>query len=163
MKMKREILQVSKQKLPADALARLAEELGVDAQKLHAYLFSDENDPGKQDIGKIIHHLLEKNRALQADLAEKPGEKPFQVEEPSAVYVASKKEKPEFHMMNTLFFKIEASKKAMLENDAQSLNISVEELINRVLHDYLDEKEQKFQEARAYVRGRYKELYKRLA
>jgi hypothetical protein len=161
--MKREILQMSKQKLPVDALARLAEDLGLDAQKLHAYLFSDENGSEKQDINAIIHYLLEKNRALQERLAEKPGEKPLQVEEQEVAYISSKKEKPELDMMNTLFFKIEAGKKALLENDAQSLNISVEELINRVLHDYLDEKEQKFQEARAYVRGRYKELYKRLA
>jgi hypothetical protein len=99
MKMKREILQMSKQKLSADALARLAEDLGLDAQKLHAYLFSDENGSEKQDINAIIHYLLEKNRALQERLAEKSDEKQLQVEEPEAAYISSKKEKPERNLL----------------------------------------------------------------
>ncbi len=65
--------------------------------------------------------------------------------------------------MSSITFKIDETKKAMLEETAKSLNVSVDELMNEAIDNYMKEKEERFQAARAYVRERYRELYKRLA
>ena len=65
--------------------------------------------------------------------------------------------------MSSITFKIDESKKMLLEEAAKSQNISLEDLVNEVINNYLKEKEQRFQAARVYVRKRYRELYKRLA
>ena len=65
--------------------------------------------------------------------------------------------------MSSITFKIDDKKKLLLEEFAQNLNLSVDELMNEAIDNYLREKEDRFQAARAYVRKRYRELYKRLA
>ena len=65
--------------------------------------------------------------------------------------------------MGSLTFKIEESKKMLLETVAKSMNVSVDDLLNKAIDDFLKEKEKHFQEARTYVRKRYNNLYKRLA
>jgi len=65
--------------------------------------------------------------------------------------------------MSSITFKIEESQKLLLEEAAKSQNISLEELVNEVIGNYLDQKEQRFQAARVYVRKRYRALYKKLA
>ncbi|MBK7936363.1 MAG: DNA-binding protein [Lewinellaceae bacterium] len=65
--------------------------------------------------------------------------------------------------MSSITFKIDDKKKMLLEETAKSLNVSVDELMNEALDNYMKEKEERFQAARAYVRERYLELYKRLA
>ena len=65
--------------------------------------------------------------------------------------------------MGSITFKIDDTKKRLLEETAKSLNVSVDELMNEAIDNYMKEKEERFQSARAYVRERYRELYKRLA
>ena len=65
--------------------------------------------------------------------------------------------------MSSITFNIDDAKKAMLEEVAKTLNLSLDDLMNQAIDVYLKEKEEKFQAARAYVRERYQELYKRLA
>ncbi len=65
--------------------------------------------------------------------------------------------------MSSITFEIDDKKKMLLEDTAKSLNISVDELMNEALDNYIKEKEERFQAARTYVRKRYRELYKRLA
>lgn len=65
--------------------------------------------------------------------------------------------------MGSLTFKIEESQKMLLETVAKNMNMSVDDLVNKVIDDFLKEKEKHFQEARTYVRKRYNNLYKRLA
>lgn len=65
--------------------------------------------------------------------------------------------------MSSITFKIDDEKKTLLEETAKSLNLSLDDLMNEAIDNYLKEKEEKFQAARTYVRKRYRELYKRLA
>lgn len=65
--------------------------------------------------------------------------------------------------MSSITFKIDEAQKTLLEEVAKSQNISLEDLVNEVINNYLQEKEHRFQAARVYVRKRYNELYKRLA
>lgn len=65
--------------------------------------------------------------------------------------------------MSSITFKIDDKKKTLLEETAKSLNLSLDDLMNEAIDNYLKEKEEKFQAARTYVRKRYRELYKRLA
>ncbi|MFN0035126.1 MAG: DNA-binding protein [Saprospiraceae bacterium] len=65
--------------------------------------------------------------------------------------------------MSSITFKIDESQKTLLEEVAKSQNISLEDLVNEVIGNYLKQKEQRFQSARVYVRKRYRELYKKLA
>jgi hypothetical protein len=65
--------------------------------------------------------------------------------------------------MSSITFNIEESQKILLEEVAKSQNISIEDLVNEVISNYLKQKEQRFQAARVYVRKRYRQLYKRLA
>jgi predicted transcriptional regulator len=65
--------------------------------------------------------------------------------------------------MSSITFNIDDAKKAILEETAKSLNISMDDLVNEAIENFLTEKEQRFQLARNYVRTRYRELYKRLA
>lgn len=65
--------------------------------------------------------------------------------------------------MSSITFKIDDKKKILLEETAKSLNVSVDELMNEAIDNYMKEKEERFQAARSYVRERYRELYKRLA
>jgi predicted transcriptional regulator len=65
--------------------------------------------------------------------------------------------------MSSITFEIDDKKKMLLEDTAKSLNISVDELMNEAIDNYIKEKEERFQAARTYVRKRYRELYKRLA
>jgi predicted transcriptional regulator len=65
--------------------------------------------------------------------------------------------------MSSITFEIDDKKKMLLEDTAKSLNISVDELMNEAIDNYIKEKEERFQSARTYVRKRYRELYKRLA
>jgi antitoxin component of RelBE/YafQ-DinJ toxin-antitoxin module len=65
--------------------------------------------------------------------------------------------------MSTLLLKIDEDTKKRVEQAAQKMNISVDDLVNGLLHDFLEEKEARFQQARTHVRGRYRDLYKRLA
>ena len=65
--------------------------------------------------------------------------------------------------MSSITFKIEESQKLLLEEVAKSQNLSLEDLVNEVIGDYLNQKEHRFQAARVYVRKRYRELYKKLA
>ncbi|MEQ1746269.1 MAG: DNA-binding protein [Saprospiraceae bacterium] len=65
--------------------------------------------------------------------------------------------------MSSITFQIDDKKKLLLEEFAQNHNVSVEELMNEAIDNYLRAKEERFQAARTYVRKRYRELYKRLA
>lgn len=65
--------------------------------------------------------------------------------------------------MSSITFEIDDKKKMLLEETAKSLNLSLDDLMNEAIDNYLKEKEEKFQAARTYVRKRYRELYKRLA
>ncbi len=65
--------------------------------------------------------------------------------------------------MTKITFSIDDTKKILLEREAINSHLTVDELINTALDFYLTEKQRKFEEARKYVRGKYKELYKRLA
>jgi predicted transcriptional regulator len=65
--------------------------------------------------------------------------------------------------MGSITFNIDENKKRFLEETAKSLNVSVDELMNDAIDQYMKEREERFQAARSYVRGRYRELYKRLA
>jgi hypothetical protein len=65
--------------------------------------------------------------------------------------------------MSSITFKIDEAKKSLLEEVAKSQNISLEDLVNKVISNYLKEKEQRFQAARVYVRKRYHQLYQKLA
>lgn len=65
--------------------------------------------------------------------------------------------------MSSITFNVDDKKKLLLEETAKSLNLSLDELMNEAIDSYMKEKEEKFQAARAYVRKRYRELYKRLA
>ena len=65
--------------------------------------------------------------------------------------------------MGSITFNIDDEKKMLLEETAKSLNVSVDELMNEAIDNYIKEKEERFQAARTYVRKRYRDLYKRLA
>ncbi len=65
--------------------------------------------------------------------------------------------------MSSITININEEKKALLEETAKSMNISMDDLVNEAIENYLTEKDKRFQAAREYVRTRYKELYKKLA
>ena len=65
--------------------------------------------------------------------------------------------------MSSITINIDEKMKAILEETAKSLNISMDDLVNEAIGNYLTEKEVRFQSAREYVRKRYTELYERLA
>ncbi len=65
--------------------------------------------------------------------------------------------------MKSITININDEIKTLLENEVNESNTSMDELINSVLEAHFKEKQKRFEEARKYVRGRYKELYKRLA
>lgn len=65
--------------------------------------------------------------------------------------------------MKSITININDEIKTLLENEVNESNTSMDELINSVLEAHFKEKQKRFEEARKYVRGRYKELYKKLA
>lgn len=65
--------------------------------------------------------------------------------------------------MTNITFSIDDKTKALLEEEAKNNHVTVDVVINMAIENYLNEKQKRFQEARTYVRARYKDLYKRLA
>lgn len=65
--------------------------------------------------------------------------------------------------MTNITFSIDDKTKALLEEEAKNNHVTVDIVINMAIENYLSEKQRRFQEARSYVRSRYKDLYKRLA
>ncbi len=65
--------------------------------------------------------------------------------------------------MKNITVKLNDENTALLQNEAKESNITLDEMVNKLIEAHFKEKQRRFDEARKYVRNRYRDLYKRLA